>query len=245
MTPSANRKTAKGKVPDPNDVRLTLLVENQTGYRNLCRLITAGALGKPKGETSVTLAQVAAHAEGLHVTTGGDESPVARALSDGGLDAARSLLETLAGIFPGRLHVELQRHRLREEERRNVALVDLARQLRLPLVATNGVRYAAREGQGAPRRADVHPSPHDARRRRPPPRRPARAALQGRGRDGGALRRPSAKRSTRPWSFRNGSTSRSPTSATSSPTIRSRPARRPPRFCARSRGTARAPASGR
>src|SRR5215472_12957790 len=50
--------------------RLTLLVESRAGYRNLCRLITAGALGKPKGETSVTLAQVAAHAEGLHVLTG-------------------------------------------------------------------------------------------------------------------------------------------------------------------------------
>src|SRR6202008_1441425 len=65
--------------------RLTLLVENRAGYRNLCRLITAGALGKPKGETSVTLEQVAAHAEGLHVLTGGGEGPVARALEDGGL----------------------------------------------------------------------------------------------------------------------------------------------------------------
>ena len=122
--------------------RLTLLVENRIGYRNLCRLITAGALGKPKGETSVTLDQVAAHAEGLHVLTGGDEGPVARALAEGGLDAARGLLDALSAIFPGRLHVELQRHRLREEEHRNSALAALARTLRLPVVATNGVRYA-------------------------------------------------------------------------------------------------------
>jgi len=51
--------------------RLTFLVESRAGYKNLCRLITAGALGKPKGEASVTLEQVAAHAEGLHVLTGG------------------------------------------------------------------------------------------------------------------------------------------------------------------------------
>ncbi|KAB2955355.1 MAG: DNA polymerase III subunit alpha, partial [Thermoanaerobaculia bacterium] len=51
-------------------------------------------------------------------------------------------LERLAHHFPGRVHVELQRHGLREQERRNRALVELARALRLPLVATNGVRYA-------------------------------------------------------------------------------------------------------
>src|SRR5262245_20187909 len=136
-------RTAQRKTQDPrHDVRLTLLVENRTGYKNLCRLITAGALGKPKGETAVTLEQVAEHAEGLHVATGGDESPVARALMEGGVDGARALLEKLVGIFPKRLHVELQRHHLREEERRNVALADLARSLRLPIFATNGVRYA-------------------------------------------------------------------------------------------------------
>jgi len=122
--------------------RLTLLVENRAGYKNLCRLLTAGALGKPKGDASVTLDQVAAHAEGLHVLTGGAEGPVARALAEGGTDAARRLVERLSAIFPGRLHVELQRHRLREEEHRNQGLVELARRLRLPLVAANGVRYA-------------------------------------------------------------------------------------------------------
>jgi error-prone DNA polymerase len=125
-----------------DDKRLTLLVENRAGYKNLCRLITAGALGKPKGEASVSWEQVAAHAEGLHVLTGGEEGPVARTLAQGGIDAARPIIEKLAAIFPGRLHVELQRHRLREEEHRNQALVDLARRLRLPLLATNGVRYA-------------------------------------------------------------------------------------------------------
>ncbi len=127
---------------DDGEARLTLLVENRTGYKNLCRLITAGALGKPKGETSVTWDRVAAHAEGLHVLTGGEEGPVARALARGGLDGAREQLEKLGAIFPGRVHVELQRHRLREEEHRNQALMDLARRLRLPILASNGVRYA-------------------------------------------------------------------------------------------------------
>src|SRR5262245_17666683 len=98
-TPTLSPQGGRGRAGIPAAAalpRLTLLVENRTGYKNLCRLITAGALGKPKGETSVTLEQVAAHAEGLHVLTGGDESPVARALTSGGTDAARGLLEKLA-----------------------------------------------------------------------------------------------------------------------------------------------------
>src|SRR5215831_9625960 len=87
-----NRKTEierVGKKPIPGSrfpipgPRLTLLVENRAGYKNLCRLITAGALGKAKGETAVAWDQIAAHAEGLHCLTGGGEGVVARALVAG------------------------------------------------------------------------------------------------------------------------------------------------------------------
>ncbi|HKF43307.1 MAG TPA: PHP domain-containing protein, partial [Thermoanaerobaculia bacterium] len=122
--------------------RLSLLVESRTGYKNLCRLVTEGAAGKPKGETAVTWEQVAAHTAGLHCLTGGGEGPLARVLEREGIENARQTLERLAGLFHGRLHVEVSRHRLREEEHRNQALAGLARPMRLPLLATNGARYA-------------------------------------------------------------------------------------------------------
>jgi error-prone DNA polymerase len=125
--------------------RLTLLVASRAGYRNLCRLLTAAARDRPKGEARAGWALVAEHTAGLHCLTGGPEGPVARALERGGLAAARRVLERLAHLFPGRLHVELQRHGVRQEEHRNRALLDLAARLRLPVVATNGVRYARRE----------------------------------------------------------------------------------------------------
>jgi error-prone DNA polymerase len=137
---SARNDSSKGRKEIRS--RLTLLVENRTGYKNLCRLLTAGALGKPKREGRVSWDEVAAHAEGLHCLTGGEASPVSRALARGRAVEAEAVLAQLAAIFPRRLHVELQRHRLREEEHANRALVDLARRLSLPLVATNGVRYA-------------------------------------------------------------------------------------------------------
>ncbi len=127
---------------DPVNSRITLLVQNRTGYKNLCKLLTAGALGKEKGQASYTWELIEQYSEGLHCLTGGDEGPVAHALETAGVARAQAVLQKLGGIFEGRTHVELQRHQRRDEEHRNHALVDLARKLRLPLVATNGVRYA-------------------------------------------------------------------------------------------------------
>ncbi len=122
--------------------RLMLLVANRAGYRNLCKLLTAAARGRPKGEARADWRLLEEHAEGLHALTGGDEGPLTRLLEEGGPDIARRFLARLAHLFPGHVHVELQRHLDRREESRNQALVDLAGRLRLPLVATNGVRYA-------------------------------------------------------------------------------------------------------
>jgi len=136
-----------GLVPDPPPPgtplpRLTLLASDHRGYRNLCRLLTEAARDRPKGQARAAWHQVEAHADGLHCLTGGAEGVVAQRLTHRGLEAARRELEHLHRLFPRRLHVELQRHRLRAEEHRNRALADLARSLRLPLVATGGIRYA-------------------------------------------------------------------------------------------------------
>jgi error-prone DNA polymerase len=128
--------------PEPPLPRLLLLAENQTGNRNLCKLLTTAALGRPKRQARAEWADIAAHAEGLVCLTGGDEGALARTLAFDGPEAAERLLSRLRATFPGRLYVELQRHHLRDEEHRNQALAGLAGKLRLPVVATNGVKYA-------------------------------------------------------------------------------------------------------
>ncbi len=125
--------------------RLTLLVESSVGYRNLCRLLTAAARGRPKGQARADWEVIEAHTGGLCCLTGGDEGPLPRLLETGGEAAARRHLERLRALFPGRLYVEVQRHGQREQEQRNRLLVELAGRIGLPLVATNGVRYARRE----------------------------------------------------------------------------------------------------
>jgi error-prone DNA polymerase len=152
------------RAPDSNTFRLPLIARNRTGYQNLCRLLTRMKLRPvnnwremspatrrdPKHalpeEIAVRPDELAEHASGLIALTGAERGPVAHALRAGGMAAARHILDLLVATF-GRdnVYVELQRHYQREQESRNQALIALAREFKLPLLATNGVRYARPE----------------------------------------------------------------------------------------------------
>ncbi len=131
--------------------RYTLLVENRRGYQNLCRLITRtklreGKPGKPENPFA-TDDDFAEFADGLVCLTGGDEGPLAQIFHRrDGVDAktgAKERLERLVHIFgSGNVFAELQRHYRRDQEARNQTLMDLAQNIGLPLLATNGVAYA-------------------------------------------------------------------------------------------------------
>jgi len=131
------------KIPS-RPVRLALLAKNRTGYQNICRLMTRYKLReKVKGTGTATLEEVAEHAKGLVCLTGGQEGILAAALAQGGSEEARRNIEKLLTIFGKRnVYVEVQRHFDPAEETRNQAAVCLAHRLHLPLLATNGVRYA-------------------------------------------------------------------------------------------------------
>src|SRR6266478_8312349 len=124
--------------------RYPLLVESREGYQNLCRLITRMKLRARKGEGHVERDEIAELRAGLICMTGGEEGPLAAALQQGGVAQGMECVTGLCELF-GRenVYVELQRHYGREEEARNQAAVEIARELSLPLLATNGVCHAA------------------------------------------------------------------------------------------------------
>jgi error-prone DNA polymerase len=125
-------------------VRLPLLCETRAGYQNLCRMVTRLKMREPsKAEGSATLADIEEFANGLVCLTGGDEGLLAAALARGGEKEAYQTIERLVAIFGSvNVFVELQRHGQREQEWRNQAALRIARSLGLPILATNGVRYA-------------------------------------------------------------------------------------------------------
>ncbi|MEO6036040.1 MAG: error-prone DNA polymerase [Verrucomicrobiota bacterium] len=131
---------------------LPVLVENQTGYQNLCRLLTRAHLRSEKGKSKIGWDELPEFSSGLVPLTGDEEGPLRAALSDRGVGsktnppgagAALSILESLIKIFGRKnVFVEIQRHHVRGEERINRALIQLAEKAKLPLLATNGVLYA-------------------------------------------------------------------------------------------------------
>ncbi|MCW5982600.1 MAG: error-prone DNA polymerase [Bryobacteraceae bacterium] len=122
--------------------RYSLLAANRTGYQNICRLITRTKLRAKKGEAAAAPEDLADYADGVVCLTGGAEGPLALALRKGQREA-QAALATLAAIYGrGNVYAEIQRHFDRREEARNQAVVDLARGLSIPLLATNGVNHA-------------------------------------------------------------------------------------------------------
>ncbi len=124
--------------------RVSLLCESREGYRNLCQLITKFKMReRQKAEGAATRLDLQQFASGLICLTGGDEGPLASALVNGGEDAGRKAVENLVQLFGAKnVYVEVQRHQEREQEWRNQAALRIANSLKLPVLATNGVRYA-------------------------------------------------------------------------------------------------------
>lgn len=124
--------------------RLSVLCASRAGYQNLCQLITQFKMrDTTKGDGAATFDDLCAYAGGLVCMTGGDEGPLAAALANGGEIAGREVVEQLIRIFgKENIYVELQRHHERSEEWRNQAAIRIAHALNVPVLATNGVRYA-------------------------------------------------------------------------------------------------------
>jgi error-prone DNA polymerase len=123
---------------------LPVLVESRAGYQNLCRLITTAKLRTKKNAIATSrFDELHDAAEGLICLTGDENGPLAHALQKGGMEEGRRVIRQLISIFgSANVYVELQRHANRFQESRNQAAISLAKERGLPLMATNGVRYA-------------------------------------------------------------------------------------------------------
>ena len=125
---------------------LLLLAKDQTGYSNLCRLISHAQLSHSKGNASLEF-EALKHTEGLFCLSGCRKGEIAAWLLAKRRKEALEAAGRYVRLF-GResFWIELQNHLLPDEQRLIAELVELARHLGVGYVATNNVHYAERSG---------------------------------------------------------------------------------------------------
>jgi len=133
------------KGPKEYNNHLILLAKNREGYRNLCKLVslgyTEGFYYKPRIDKEI-LRELNG---GLIALSACLQGEVSQALSGGQFEKAKFAAETYASIFGDRYYIEIQDNKLAEQEKVNRLLVDLAKDLSIPVVATNDCHYGERE----------------------------------------------------------------------------------------------------
>lgn len=127
------------------EAHVTLLAADLVGYRNLCSLISKGFLEGYYYKPRIDLDLLAKHHDGLIVLSGCMSGMVAAPLLRGDRATALANAQTFIDIFGDRFYIEVMRHGMPEEKILNDGLIDVARTLHLPIVATNDSHYLDRK----------------------------------------------------------------------------------------------------
>lgn len=137
------------RAPGENEEKyrhLTLLVRNDAGYRNLLTVVTDASIEGFYHRPRTDKAFLAEHAEGLIALSGCLASEIARLSLSGQKAKAREVAGNYAEIFgKDNFYLEIQDHGLKEERQVNPMLIELSRELNLPLVSTNDLHYTNKE----------------------------------------------------------------------------------------------------
>ncbi len=120
---------------------VTLLIQNDAGYLNLCRILSRSFLdGRFRGQPRVHPTWFQDQCEGLIVLLGRN-SDIGQALLNGRRNLARSCFNEWHRLFPDRLYVTLERLGKEGEKVLETGLLDLAVETDSPVIASNDVRF--------------------------------------------------------------------------------------------------------
>lgn len=133
----------QGLGADANAIsRVILLVQNHRGYLNLCEILArAWTINVVRAQAVARLEWLRELGEGLILLSGAQAGPVGQALLQGDDGRASDIALQLAGLFPHRFYIELQRAGRNDDETHVAAAVQLAARLNLPVVATHPVQF--------------------------------------------------------------------------------------------------------
>ena len=138
--------TDKEAKVDANPYHMILLAKDLVGYRNLMTLVTKAHLDGYYYKPRIDKELLAQHSEGLIGTSACLGGEVLKRLADGDEKAARQAADEYRSIL-GRdnFFIEVQDHGVPEQSRLHPQLVELARGMGIPMLATNDTHYTVPE----------------------------------------------------------------------------------------------------
>ncbi|HEV3232578.1 MAG TPA: DNA polymerase III subunit alpha [Candidatus Dormibacteraeota bacterium] len=126
---------------DPH--HLVLIAANQTGYRNLMKMISTAHLQGYYVRPRVDKELMAAHSEGVIALSACLAGEVSERVQTGDVDGGVEVAEQYREIFGDRYFLEIQNHGIPEEDTTRQGVIEVARRTGIPLVATNDSHYTA------------------------------------------------------------------------------------------------------
>jgi DNA polymerase-3 subunit alpha len=132
-----------------DEAHVTLLAADLEGYRNLTALISKGFLEGYYYKPRIDMDLLAKHNKGLIVLSGCMSSLCAQPLLKNDYAGAKKAAQSFYDIFGDRFYIEVMRHGIPEQDIVNDGLIKLARDMNLPLVATNDSHYLNRADASA------------------------------------------------------------------------------------------------
>lgn len=130
---------------DINPYHIVLLVKNAEGYRNLIKLVTMSWLRGFYRKPRIDMTSLESHSGGLFALSGCMSGVLAKRILDNDFAGAQETAKRLKAAFGDRFYIELQRNGVEDQEKVNSVLINIARQLDIPIVATNDVHYIKKE----------------------------------------------------------------------------------------------------
>lgn len=126
--------------------RLTLLAQNQDGYRHVTEIISQAYSHNQFDDKAIVRKEwLLAKSAGLIVLSGFRDGDIGQQVIRGNLDVAEALLTEYVDHFGDRFYLELQRTGRENEEILISASLLLASKLSVPVVATNDIRFIAQD----------------------------------------------------------------------------------------------------
>jgi len=144
---SLNHHNADPKILRQSSLsKIVLLAKHHDGYLNLCELSRVMYMRQENHHLGpyITFDELKAHSGDLICLSGAHTGPVGMAILNNQNDSATDLTKQLLDIFGNNLYMEIQRHGLEDEIKTEPMFLQIARDLNVPIVATNDVCFATR-----------------------------------------------------------------------------------------------------